>query len=84
MPPILMNLIVLAALALAVGLAIRSIWKSHKNGGQCSGNCSQCQGCRHKWRFLRLGGAGERSPVPPFFRRYGGAGRREFAPGGAG
>ena len=48
MSPIVLNLIVFALLALAVGLAIRSIWKSHKNGGQCSGNCSQCQGCRHK------------------------------------
>ena len=48
MPPILMNLIVLAALALAVGLAIRSIWKSHKSGGcSCGGNCSSCGGCCH-------------------------------------
>ncbi len=49
MPPILLNLIVIAVLALAVGLAIRSIWKSHKSGGGCScgGNCSSCSGCGH-------------------------------------
>ena len=34
--------------ALAVGLAIRSIWKSHKSGGcSCGGNCSSCGGCCH-------------------------------------
>lgn len=48
MPPILVNIIVFAALAAAVALAIRSIWKSHKSGGHCSGDCSQCNGCHHK------------------------------------
>ena len=47
MPSILLNLIVIAVLALAVGLAIRSIWKSHKSGCSCGGNCSSCGGCCH-------------------------------------
>ena len=44
MSPVLLNLIVFALLALAVGLAVRSIWKSHRNGG-CTGDCSSCGGC---------------------------------------
>ncbi|MGM9619090.1 MAG: FeoB-associated Cys-rich membrane protein [Oscillospiraceae bacterium] len=45
MPGILGNLIVIAVLLLVVALAIRSLWKSHKSGGGCSGDCSRCQGC---------------------------------------
>ena len=46
MPPILMNLIVLAALALAVGLAVRSLGKGPKGGRPpCGGDCSCCGGC---------------------------------------
>lgn len=47
MPPIFTSILVSALLALAVGLAIRSIWKDHKNGKSCScgGDCSHCKGC---------------------------------------
>lgn len=47
MPPILGNLIVLAALMGAVALAIRSIWRDHKRGKSCScgGDCARCKGC---------------------------------------
>jgi hypothetical protein len=41
------NLIVLAVVAVAAALAVRSLWKSHKKGGGCDGNCSHCGGC-HK------------------------------------
>ena len=44
MPEILGNLIVLAVLAIVVALAARSVWKSHKSGGHCSGDCSCCGG----------------------------------------
>ncbi len=40
--------VVIAVLAIAVVLAVRSIWKSHKSGGHCSGDCSRCGGCRGK------------------------------------
>jgi hypothetical protein len=45
MPPILGNLIVIAALILVVALAARSLWKSHQSGGHCGGDCSRCGGC---------------------------------------
>lgn len=32
-------------LALVVALAVRSLWKSHKAGTHCSGDCSRCGGC---------------------------------------
>lgn len=48
MSDILGNVIVLAALAVVVTLVIRSLWKSHKNGGSCSGDCSNCSSCHHK------------------------------------
>ncbi|MBD5147640.1 MAG: FeoB-associated Cys-rich membrane protein [Oscillibacter sp.] len=48
MPPIVGNLIVLLALGLVVGLAVRSLWRSHKSGGHCSGDCGSCQGCHKK------------------------------------
>ena len=37
--------VVLAVLALVVGLAIRSLVKDRKQGGGCDGDCSQCKGC---------------------------------------
>lgn len=48
MSPILGNLIVLVALAIVVALAIRSLWRSHKQGGHCNGNCACCGGCYEK------------------------------------
>ena len=46
--PVLLNLIVFALLALAVGLAVRSLWKGHKSGRHtCGGDCSCCGGCCH-------------------------------------
>lgn len=47
MPPILGQIIVIAVLAGAVALAIRSMWKDRKNGKSCScgGDCSHCKGC---------------------------------------
>ena len=30
---------------LAIGLAVRSIWKSHRSGGHRSGNCAGCGCC---------------------------------------
>ena len=44
MPSILGNLIVIAVLAVVVGLAVRSLWREHKHGG-CGGDCSCCGGC---------------------------------------
>lgn len=45
MPPILGNIIVIAVLAVAVALAVRSLWKSRRSGGGCSGDCAHCKGC---------------------------------------
>lgn len=45
MSPILGNLIVVLVLGAAVLLAIRSLWKTHKEGGHCSGDCGRCGGC---------------------------------------
>jgi hypothetical protein len=50
------NLIVLAVVAIAVALAIRSLWKTHKNGGGCNGDCSQCGGCHCCENQIRTGG----------------------------
>lgn len=47
MPGTLANIIVLLVLAAVVALAIRSLWKNHQKGGQCTGDCSRCTGC-HK------------------------------------
>ena len=43
MPPIVIEILIIAVLAAAVGFAVRSIWKSHKNR-KCTGNCANC-GC---------------------------------------
>jgi len=45
MPGILGNVIVLAVLAIVVALAVRSLWKTHKSGGHCNGDCGSCGGC---------------------------------------
>ena len=39
------NGIVLLALGGAVGLALRSIWRSRQAGGRCTGDCASCGGC---------------------------------------
>ena len=45
MPAVLGNIIVVAAVAVVVVLAARSVWKSHKSGGGCSGGCGSCSRC---------------------------------------
>lgn len=45
MPSVLGNLIVILALAAAVGLAVRSLWRSRGRGGHCNGDCACCGGC---------------------------------------
>jgi hypothetical protein len=39
------NIIVLVVIAAAALFAARSLWKSHKSGGGCNGDCSCCHGC---------------------------------------
>ena len=39
MPAVFGNLIVILVLAVLVALSIRSLWKSHKSGGSCGGDC---------------------------------------------
>ena len=36
---------VVLVLAGVVVLAVRSLWKSHKSGGGCNGDCGNCKGC---------------------------------------
>lgn len=38
------NIIVILAVVVIAVLAARSLWKSHKAGGQCTGNCASCGG----------------------------------------
>ena len=45
MTGILGYFIVCAVLAVVVALAIRSIWRGHRSGGHCSGNCAHCGQC---------------------------------------
>lgn len=45
MPAIFGDVIIGLILAGLAALAARSLWKSHKAGGQCSGDCSRCGGC---------------------------------------
>lgn len=45
MPPIAGYIIVTAVLVAVVALAVRSLWKSHKSGGGCGGDCAHCKGC---------------------------------------
>lgn len=49
MPDLLGYLVVMAVLAVAVALAVRSLWKSHKSGGHCSGDCRSCGGCHSNY-----------------------------------
>lgn len=42
------NLIVIAVLGIVVALAARSVWKDHKSGGHCNGNCGSCGSCHCK------------------------------------
>lgn len=46
MAPILGNLVVLLALGLVIVLAVRSLWKSRRRAGHCTGDCASC-GCCH-------------------------------------
>lgn len=39
------NGVVLLVLAAAVGLAVRSLWRSHRSGAHCNGDCGSCGGC---------------------------------------
>ena len=39
------NILVLTVLAVAVALAVRSMWRAHKSGGHCGGDCGSCGGC---------------------------------------
>ncbi len=45
MPEMVGNAIVILLLVVLVVFAARSLWKSHKSGGQCTGDCSHCGGC---------------------------------------
>ncbi len=45
MPVVLGNIIVIAVLLAAAALAVRSLWKSHRSGGGCNGDCGNCRGC---------------------------------------
>jgi hypothetical protein len=37
--------LVLIIVAVLAFLAARSLWRTHKNGGGCGGDCSCCGGC---------------------------------------
>lgn len=39
------NVVVIAVVAAAAALAARSVWRSHKAGGHCNGDCGHCGGC---------------------------------------
>lgn len=45
MTAVLGNIIVIAVLFAAAALAVRSLWKSHRSGGGCNGDCGNCRGC---------------------------------------
>ena len=45
MPAIFGEILVGAVLLAVVALAIRSLWRTHKSGGHCSGNCGSCKHC---------------------------------------
>ena len=47
MPGIMGTVIVIAIIAVAAALAARSLWKAHKAGDKCTGNCAACGGCHH-------------------------------------
>ncbi|NBI09302.1 FeoB-associated Cys-rich membrane protein [Colidextribacter sp. OB.20] len=41
------EIVVVLVLIAISGLAVRSMWRSHKTGGHCNGDCGHCGGC-HK------------------------------------
>lgn len=45
MPAYLGNTIVILVLVAICGLAVRSMWNSHKKGDHCNGNCGSCGRC---------------------------------------
>ena len=45
------EIVVLLVLAGIVGLAVRSLWKSRKTNGHCTGNCTICGGCHSNRRI---------------------------------
>jgi len=47
MSPLFGNILVGGIVALISALAARSLWKDHKSGKHCDGDCSHCGGC-HK------------------------------------
>ena len=47
MSGILGSVIVILIVVGVAALAVRSLWKEHKAGGGCSGNCASCGGCGH-------------------------------------
>ena len=48
MPQVLGQVLVGLILIGVVVLAVRSVWKSRKAGGHCSGDCNRCGGgCHH-------------------------------------
>lgn len=55
MPNIVGYVMVCAVLALVVVLAVRSIWKGHKSGSHCTGDCAHCGQCgrSHQERISR-------------------------------
>lgn len=48
MPGMFGYVIVTAVLTIVVALAIRSLWRDHKSGGHCNGDCSKCGSCHKK------------------------------------
>lgn len=42
----LVDFILIAVIAAAIFLAVRSILKRKKSGGCCSGGCSNCSSCK--------------------------------------
>ena len=50
------NLTVFFALAAMVSFAVRSLWKEHRQGSHCSGDCTSCGGC-HSCQDVQIGRA---------------------------
>ncbi|MGI5963429.1 MAG: FeoB-associated Cys-rich membrane protein [Lawsonibacter sp.] len=42
------ELLTIFVLAAIIGLAVRSLWKTHKQGRHCNGDCSRCGSCHGK------------------------------------
>ena len=45
------DIIVLTVIGICVALAVRSMWKDHKNGGGCAGCSHNCAGCKSACRM---------------------------------